>query len=112
MRKYRVSGHAHHQPDDQTAVSPDIGLRSLSLERTYCVGHSRQRLDSNRRYRGVAQILRPDSSCNYEFVRFSPGNPVVGGLIKIATITEREGFRWVRRKRFFDARWDSPYEGA
>lgn len=39
-----------------------------------------------------------------QFVRFSPGHPTVGGPIEIATITKHEGFRWVRRKHFFDAR--------
>jgi hypothetical protein len=39
-----------------------------------------------------------------QYVRFSPGNPTVGGPIEIATITKHEGFKWVRRKHFFDTR--------
>ena len=39
-----------------------------------------------------------------QFVRFSPGNPTVGGPIEIATITKHEGFKWVKRKHFFDTR--------
>jgi len=39
-----------------------------------------------------------------QFVRFSPGPPTVGGPIEIATITKHEGFKWVRRKHFFDSR--------
>ena len=39
-----------------------------------------------------------------QFVRFSPGSPTVGGPIDVATITKHEGFRWVRRKHFFEAR--------
>ncbi|EAR26114.1 hypothetical protein A20C1_09544 [marine actinobacterium PHSC20C1] len=39
-----------------------------------------------------------------QFVRFSPGSPTVGGPIEIATITKHEGFRWVRRKHFFESR--------
>lgn len=39
-----------------------------------------------------------------QFVRFSPGAPTVGGPIEIATITKHEGFKWVRRKHFFDPR--------
>lgn len=39
-----------------------------------------------------------------QYVRFSPGPPTVGGPIEIATITKHEGFKWVRRKHFFDAR--------
>lgn len=37
-----------------------------------------------------------------QFVRFSPGNPTVGGPIEIATITKHEDFKWVQRKHFFD----------
>ena len=36
-----------------------------------------------------------------QFVRFSPGNPTVGGPIEIATITKHEGYKWVHRKHFF-----------
>lgn len=39
-----------------------------------------------------------------QFVRFSPGPPTVGGPIEIATITKHEGFKWVKRKHFFDTR--------
>lgn len=39
-----------------------------------------------------------------QFVRFSPGEPTVGGPIEIATITKHEGFKWVRRKHFYDIR--------
>ena len=39
-----------------------------------------------------------------QYVRFSPGSPTVGGPIEIATITKHEGFRWVRRKHFFDSK--------
>lgn len=37
-----------------------------------------------------------------QFVRFSPGNPTVGGPIEIATITKHEDYKWVKRKHFFD----------
>jgi len=46
-----------------------------------------------------------------QFVRFAPGAPTVGGPIEIATITKHEGFRWVRRKHFFDARLNPPFGG-
>jgi hypothetical protein len=39
-----------------------------------------------------------------QYVRFSPGNPTVGGPIEIATITKHEGFKWVQRKHFFENR--------
>jgi hypothetical protein len=38
------------------------------------------------------------------FVRFCPGHPTVGGPIEIAAVTKHEGFRWVQRKHYFDAR--------
>ncbi|MFJ2543738.1 hypothetical protein [Microbacterium sp. NPDC087589] len=41
-----------------------------------------------------------------QFVRFSPGNPTVGGPIEIATITKHEDFKWVQRKHFFDTRFN------
>ena len=39
-----------------------------------------------------------------KFVRFLPGDKVVGGPIEVATITKHEGFKWVSRKHFFDNR--------
>jgi hypothetical protein len=35
------------------------------------------------------------------FSRFSPGAPVVGGPIESAAITKHEGFKWIRRKHYF-----------
>ncbi|HXY06664.1 MAG TPA: hypothetical protein VEI52_02325 [Terriglobales bacterium] len=37
-----------------------------------------------------------------KFSRFMPGAPTVGGPIEIAAISKHEGFRWVRRKYYFD----------
>ncbi len=37
-----------------------------------------------------------------KFSRFAPGAPVVGGPIEIAAISKHEGFRWVKRKFYFD----------
>lgn len=36
------------------------------------------------------------------FSRFTPGAPTVGGPIEIAAVTKHEGFRWIKRKFFFD----------
>jgi hypothetical protein len=47
-----------------------------------------------------------------QYVRFTPGAPTVGGPIEIATITKHEGFRWVRRKHFFEARLNPPFGGT
>jgi len=33
--------------------------------------------------------------------RFAPGAPTVGGEIEIAAISKHEGFKWVRRKHYF-----------
>lgn len=46
-----------------------------------------------------------------QVVRFSPGNPTVGGPIEIATITKHEDFKWVQRKHFFQTRLN-PANGA
>jgi hypothetical protein len=37
------------------------------------------------------------------YVRFSPGSNTVGGPIDIAAITKHEGFKWVRRKHYYDS---------
>lgn len=37
-----------------------------------------------------------------KFMRFIPGPPVVAGNIDVAAITKHEGFKWVRRKHYYD----------
>jgi len=39
-----------------------------------------------------------------KFSRFMPGAPTVGGPIEIAAISKHEGFRWIKRKYYFDRR--------
>jgi len=36
------------------------------------------------------------------YSRFSPGAPVVGGPIESAAITKHEGFKWIRRKHYYN----------
>ena len=36
--------------------------------------------------------------------RFMPGSPTVGGPIETAAISKHEGFKWVRRKHYFEAK--------
>jgi len=36
------------------------------------------------------------------FSRFRPGAPSVGGPIELAAISKHEGFRWIKRKYYFD----------
>ncbi len=43
-----------------------------------------------------------DTSAKYS--RYTPGYQTIGGPIDIATITKHEGFKWVRRKHYYDAR--------
>ncbi len=43
-----------------------------------------------------------DLSIKYH--RFVPGAPTVGGPIEVAAISKHEGFRWVKRKFYYDAR--------
>jgi hypothetical protein len=45
-----------------------------------------------------------------KFSRFSPGAPTVGGPIEIAAISKHEGFRWIKRKYYFDQRLNSHQE--
>lgn len=43
-----------------------------------------------------------------QYVRFTPGSPTVGGPVEVATITRHEGFKWVKRKHFYDSRLNPP----
>jgi hypothetical protein len=45
------------------------------------------------------------------YSRFTPEPPTVGGAIEIASITKHEGFKWIRRKLFFDAAIN-PFRGG
>lgn len=36
------------------------------------------------------------------FHRFLPGAPIVGGPIEVAAVTKHEGFKWIRRKYYYD----------
>ena len=38
------------------------------------------------------------------YSRFTPEPPTVGGPIEIAVVTKHEGFKWVKRKLFYDSR--------
>jgi hypothetical protein len=38
------------------------------------------------------------------YSRFGPGAPTVGGPTEIAAITKHEGFKWIKRKHYFDPR--------
>jgi hypothetical protein len=42
-----------------------------------------------------------ETTINYS--KFSPGAPTVGGPIDIAAITKHEGFKWVKRKYYYDS---------
>jgi hypothetical protein len=39
-----------------------------------------------------------------EFSRHKPGPPTVGGPVEIAAISKHEGFRWVKRKYYFESK--------
>lgn len=41
-------------------------------------------------------------STTINFVKFSPGAPTVGGPIDIAAITKHEGFKWIKRKYYYN----------
>jgi hypothetical protein len=36
------------------------------------------------------------------YSRFSPGAPTVGGPVESAAITKHEGFKWIKRKHYYD----------
>lgn len=36
------------------------------------------------------------------FAKFAPGAPTVGGPIEVAAITKHEGFKWIKRKHYYD----------
>lgn len=44
------------------------------------------------------------------FSRFAPGAPTVGGPVEVAAITKHEGFKWVRRKLYFDPAYNPKEE--
>lgn len=37
-----------------------------------------------------------------QYSRFTPGAPTVGGPTEIAAITKHEGFKWIKRKHYYD----------
>jgi len=43
------------------------------------------------------------------FVRFAPGNATVAKPIDVAAITPHEGFKWVRRKHYFNSDLNVPF---
>lgn len=47
----------------------------------------------------LAEFLADASA---KFIRFTQGAHVVGGPIEIAAITKHEGFKWIRRKLYYD----------
>ncbi len=41
-----------------------------------------------------------------QYFKFSPGAQIVGGPIDIAAITKHEGFKWVKRKHYFERKYN------
>jgi hypothetical protein len=50
------------------------------------------------------------ASTTRAYSRFTPGAATVGGPIDIAAITKHEGFKWVRRKHYFDQKYNVPQQ--
>jgi hypothetical protein len=46
------------------------------------------------------------------YSRFTPGAATVGGPIEIAAITKHEGFKWVKRKHYFDTKINATRGGS
>lgn len=47
-----------------------------------------------------------------KFSKFAPGAPTVGGPIEIAAITKHEGFKWIKRKHYFDVKLNPQGESS
>jgi hypothetical protein len=47
-----------------------------------------------------------DMSAKYS--RYTPGYQTIGGPIDIAAVTKHEGFKWVRRKHYYDSTLNPP----
>jgi hypothetical protein len=45
-----------------------------------------------------------------KFSRFIPGAPTVGGAIEVAAISKHEGFKWIKRKHYFNSELNPPIE--
>lgn len=45
-----------------------------------------------------------------KFSRFMPGSPTVGGPIEVAAISKHEGFKWTKRKHYYDRVLNPPEE--
>jgi hypothetical protein len=46
----------------------------------------------------IAQFLM---NVTYNYIKYSPGAPTVGGVIDIAVITKHDGFKWIQKKKRF-----------
>jgi len=46
------------------------------------------------------------------YVRFMPGAQTVGGPIEIAAITKHEGFKWIKRKHYYDNKYNVNHIGG
>ena len=45
-------------------------------------------------------IFLVETAANYS--KFTPGDNKIGGPIEVATITKYEGFKWIKRKNYYD----------
>jgi hypothetical protein len=45
-----------------------------------------------------------------KFSKFIPGAPTVGGPIEVAAISKHEGFKWIKRKHYFNSELNPPIE--
>jgi len=80
-------------PSDQTEPAADQIRSMLSVPWAWSGMPLGETID-------LARFL-VDTTIN--FVRFSPGDAMVGGPVEIAAITKHEGFKWVQRKHYYPA---------
>lgn len=98
-----VNGYSQHLPQ----ALLDIGLDPANLDSVL----------SHIESRTLAQLISPAMpvqdaigladflvETTKRYVRFLPGADTVGGDTDICVVTKHEGFKWVRRKHYFDAK--------
>lgn len=81
-------------PEEQTAAVIDVLRESLGANLVVPAMPIQDAID-------LAEFL---VGLSISYSRFMPGASTVGGPIEVAAITKHEGFKWIRRKYYYDRR--------
>jgi hypothetical protein len=87
-------------PTDQIIPALEVLKQRLSIDLVHAAMPFGDAID-------LAEFL-VDLTVN--FSRFIPGAPTVGGPIEIAAISKHEGFKWIKRKHYFNSELNPPIE--